>query len=175
MMEQLRQTIELLKKRVQHNLNVIHKNEKLVREILKEPVSLNRSERLDEKYDLNKKMLEENNDSIKIQLSVIKFLDKYNKELEEYIENIEVEHHIQIEKIKQSESKGKDSSEIEEISKEDYFDLTIQKRVDFNEQHPYFNDEDFFNELMKYFSDTEDYEMCLKLIANHKKDDAFLN
>lgn len=178
MRELLRQTIDLLKKRVQHNLNIIHKNEKSVREILQEPVSSERSERLDEKFGINKKMLEENNDSIKIQLSIIRFLDNYSKQLEEYIEEHEFNADEISNNIKETiepESKGNQNFEINEINRDDYFDLTIHKSIDYNEQHPYFEDEDFYKELMAYFTNIEDYEMCSKLIASHKKDDAFLN
>ena len=170
MKEQLKQTIELLKKRVQYNLGIIHQNEKGVREILQEPVSTNRSERLDEKFGINKKMLEENNDSIKIQLNIIKFLDKYSKQLETFIEETEkenVEH-----QPKQTESKQETNYEIEELTRDDYFDLTIHKSLDFDEKHPLFEDQDFFYQLMEHFTNLEDYEMCSKLVSSRKKKDA---
>ena len=171
MKEILKQTLEILRRRVRYNLSIIHKNEKYVREILQEPVSSDRSERLDEKFNTNKSMLEENNDSIKIQLSIIKFLDKYGirfDEFNEFIENNPEENNsLIIENLVSSETK--------ELTWDDYFDLTILKGIDFDERHPYFENQEFFDELMIYFTDVEDYEMCSKLVASRKKDDAYLS
>ncbi|MDA3781483.1 MAG: hypothetical protein PF487_14845 [Bacteroidales bacterium] len=77
MKEQLRKTVELLKKQVKVNLEIIHKNEKLVKAMLNEPVSDGRSIRLENKYNINKVMLSENAEAIKLQLSIVKFLEKY--------------------------------------------------------------------------------------------------
>jgi hypothetical protein len=54
-------------------------------------------------------------------------------------------------------------NKIIEIKKEDYLDLTISGAVDFDKQHPFFNDKDFFSELLNYYSEIEDYETCSKL------------
>jgi len=180
MKELLRKTLEILKKRVQYNLKIINNNEKSVKDILKEPVSSDRSERLDEKFGINKKILEENNDSLKIQLSIIKFLEKYNKQFEEFEEILDqieekIEEHKTETKEKEENNKDIANYEIKEITRDDYFDLTINKSIEYDEQHPYFDDKDFFEKLMAYFTDLEDYEMCAKLVASHKKDDAFLN
>lgn len=186
MKELLRKTIDILKKRVQYNLKIINNNEKNVKDILKEPVSSDRSERLDEKFGINKKILEENNDSLKIQLSIIKFLEKYSKQLDEFAEILDqidekIEEHKTETKEKEENSIQDENTddienyEIKEVTRDDYFELTINESIEYDDQHPYFNDKDFFEKLMGYFTDIEDYEMCTKLIASHKKDDAFLN
>ena len=77
MKEQLRKTLEMLKNHVQGNLSNIHMNEKHVREILQEPVSHQRSALISEQHKVNKKILEENSDFIRLQLEIIKFMDKH--------------------------------------------------------------------------------------------------
>lgn len=157
----LKQTLNLLKRRVQYNLSIIRSNEKVVREILQEPVSSNRSEKLNEKYNINKTMLEENNDSIKLQLSIIQFLDKYSKQLQEFIDNTE---HI-IPELRLNQNNSETTQKVVELGKEDYLDLTINDGIEYNEEHPYYNDDEFFDMLLKYYTDEENYEMCLKLIS----------
>ena len=83
MREQLKKTLEMLKNHVQRNLSKIHENEKRVREILNEPLSEQRSNHLTEKYKVNKKILEENNDFIKMQLDIIQFMDKHHKRIDD--------------------------------------------------------------------------------------------
>ena len=156
MLTQLRQTVEELKSRVQNNLDIINKNEKIVNELLEEPVSNERTQKLEEKYEENKKLLKENNDSIKIQLQLSKFIETYKNELEEPEE-------------KQGDTIESPIETEAPLTKNDIFDLTINKELQFDENHPYFNDEEFFNELMDHFSSVEDYEMCSFLLENKKK------
>ena len=157
MVTQLRQTIEQLKSRTQNNLNIFYKNEKIIKKLLEEPVSDERNRKLEEKYHENKKLLKENDDSIKLQLQLTKFIDNYRNEFEEETEENQLN--------KTEPSKEKQSP----LSKEDIFNLTISKELQFDEDHPYFNDEEFFDELMDYFMDVEDYEMCSFLQENKKK------
>jgi len=158
MKDNLKQAVEFLKRRVQYNLQIIRHNEQIVRNILKEPVSTERSDKLDEKLKQNKKIIEENQDSLKIQLSIIQFLDKYKHELKGYsdIENITYE-------LQQSEENLSERKDVQELTREDYFHLTANKGIVYDEQHPYYSDIEFLNDLMQYFIDAEDYEMCSKL------------
>ena len=156
MLTQLREAIEQLKTRVQGNLNIIHKNEKVVRKILEEPVSNSRSQKLEVKYEENKKLLKENNDSIKLQLQLTKFIDTYKNELQE-TEEPQMEEQQTIQKTE------------EPLTKEDIYHLTINKELEFDEQHPFYNDEEFFNDIMEHFTSVEDYEMCSYLMENRKK------
>jgi len=156
MLTHLRQTVEQLKSRVQKNLDIIHKNERIVKKLLEEPVSNERSRKLEEKYQENKKLLTENNDSIKLQLQLTKFIDTYKNEFEE----------IEDEQFKNTESPEETEAP---LTKEDVFRLTVNKEILFDEHHPYFEDDEFFNDLMEYFSTIEDYEMCGFLLDNKKK------
>ncbi len=156
MVTHLRQTIEKLKSRVQQNLNVFYKNEKIIKKLLEEPVSDERSRKLEEKYYENKKLLKENDDSIRLQLQLSKFIDTYENELEETEE----------EQFNNPEAAKEINAS---LTREEIFELTTSKELKFDENHPYFNDEEFFNELIEYFSNIEDYEMCGFLQKNKKK------
>lgn len=156
MLTHLRQTVEKLKSRVQKNLDIIHKNERIVKKLLEEPVSNERSSKLEEKYQENKKLLAENNDSIKLQLQLTKFIDAYKNELEK------------TEDEQFNEAEAPEEAEVP-LSREEIFELTINKEMQFDENHPYYEDEEFFNDLMEHFSSIEDYEMCGFLLDNKKK------
>ena len=54
------------------------------------------------------------------------------------------------------------------LSREDYFKLTIGNDIEFDQTHPYFDDQDFFSELFIYFEQMENYEMCGQLIKLKK-------
>jgi hypothetical protein len=152
MKEQLRQTIEVLKDRVKDNLSIIHDNEREVRRILEEPVSKNRSAKLEIKYNENKKLLKENNDSIQLQLQITKFLETYKNELESQDNRTEP-------------SQSDYNTEAPQLTREECFDLTINGDLKFDHTHPYFDDDDFFEELLDYYKSTEDYEMCSFLVS----------
>jgi len=156
MVTQLRQTVEKLKSRVQKNLNVFYENERIVKELLEEPESEERNQKLEEKYYENKQLLKENDDSIKLQLQLTKFIDSYENDLEE---------------TKEGEFKNPEAAKEtnDSLTKEEIFELTKTKDLQFDENHPYFNDEEFFDKLMDYFSSIEDYEMCSALMENRKK------
>lgn len=159
----LRQTIDVLKERVQTNLDIIHNNELKIREILKEPVSTNRSKKLSIKYDANKKLLAENNESIKIQMSIIKFLDQFK-------ENFKEDMSLVIDSQKKAEKKNEQENISYEISKEDFFELTTSGEVPFDNHHPYFNDKEFFDALLSHYTQVENYEMCAALLKQKDMD-----
>ena len=155
MVEILKNSIEILKQRILFNLDLITQNESKIKEILKEHVSEIRSEKLKRRFNFNKKMLKENNDALTLQKGIINFIENYHNEIDEYPD---------IKQVKKISSKNSgQEDQIMNIKKEDYLDLTINGAMDFDKHHPYFNDKDFFNELLSYFSEIEDYEMCSKL------------
>ena len=45
----------------------------------------------------------------------------------------------------------------------DCFKLTVNKSIEFNENHPYFNDSIFLSELIAEFESREDFEACAAL------------
>jgi hypothetical protein len=145
MRDMIKRTIELLKEKVKSNLLEIQNNQKEIRNLLKQPVSAERSAELEEKYSLNKILLAENNDFINVQLTLTNFLEKYNTS--DIFEN------------EQSVN-----SPYQCMGEKDCFELTVNGSLSFNSQHPFFNDDNFFQKLLRYYQDMEDYENCSKLV-----------
>lgn len=145
MREMIKRTIELLKEKVKSNLLEIQNNQKEIRSLLKQPVSAERSAELEEKYSINKILLAENNDFINVQLTLTNFLEKYNTS--DIFEN------------EQSASQPCQCT-----NEKDCFELTINGVLPYNMQHPFFNDDNFFQKLLRYYQDIEDYENCSKLV-----------
>lgn len=136
MREQLRKSIDLLRQRVNSN----RRNEENIQKILRtEPASSQRSEKLDVIFNENKRILEENHESIGLQLSIIKYLGRFT-----IPESVKV-------KV------------LHTPSNTDYFQLTINGDIEYNSDHPMFGNEEFYNKLMLYYISQEKYEMCSHL------------
>ena len=45
-----------------------------------------------------------------------------------------------------------------------YFDLTIESKIDFDEEHPYYRDIKFIKKLIDSYIEVEEYEKCAELI-----------
>jgi hypothetical protein len=155
MFEVFKNNIDVLKKRVQFNLEIIAKNELRIKELLKEPVSEERARKLNDRFDFNKKLLEENKDALKIQKSLIDFMEKHKIEMDDAFHLI-------------TNNEDTSLSTDVDLEKEDYFDLTINGALDFDKQHPYYHDEMFIQDLMQYFTEVENYEMCSQLMSRLK-------
>jgi hypothetical protein len=155
MKEQLQQTIEQLRQHVLKNIGLIKANENHIREVLTWPVSSERTKELDESYKFSKSLLSENNDFINLQVSVMNFINKYKNVFQEQ----QKEQQQAVKVIAQSEQK-----ESFKISREDCFKLTVENAIAFNNDHPYFNDQTFYNDLFSYFEHIENYEMCAELL-----------
>lgn len=142
MKDLMQQTIKVLKEKVNNNLEIIKENQIQIKEILKEPFSEDRSKRLKEKYDINKSLLMENNDFINIQLTLINFIDKYKNSM-----------------VMAQVGNGRNQA-----VQVDYFEATVSGDMPFDQNHPLYNDENFFGKLMEHFQTAENYEMCSKLL-----------
>ncbi len=143
-------TINNLKERVRINLTEIQNNQKVVRYWIKQPESEQKLSELDEKYALNKILLNENNDFINVQLTLTSFLEKYKDS--DIFENIQLQ------------------DQKKRINEEDCFELTVNGQLLFNSQHPFYDNKKFFDRLLNYFQGIEDYENCNKLVLskNHE-------
>lgn len=159
MKEKIKDTISSLKIHVQKNLEVIRANEKNIRHLLEREVSENRSGLLSRLSAENKKLLNENNDFIKLQFDLLKFMDKHKERLEEHTE---------------PKKKPEDNDSMEQIpdrntlSIEQALDLTISGKLEFNHVHPFFMNEEFYKALMDYYLSIEDYEKCQLLSETRK-------
>ncbi|MDA3952250.1 MAG: hypothetical protein PF485_01290 [Bacteroidales bacterium] len=106
-------------------------------------------------FNSNKELLKENNDAILLQKEILLFIENYYNDTNKFPEGLTVDKNIT--------QKVKLNNQIPKIKKEDYLDLTINGALDFDKKHPFFNDKDFFNELLNHYSEIEDYETCSKL------------
>jgi hypothetical protein len=144
MRELVQKTIDILKHRVKSNLEVINSNQKIIKELLGKRNTTDNSTEFERYYNANKTMLQENNDYINIQLTLINFLEKYKGTavLEDSLPIVDIysitdEHEI--------------------------LDLTLKGIVTFDENHPRFNDMDFIDRLISHYKHTEEYEKCQEL------------
>jgi len=144
MRDLIQKTIDVLKIRVKNNLDKINKNQKEIKKLLAQPNSSERAMDFDRYYGANKTLLQENNDYINIQLTLINFLEKY-KGTAVLDENIPV---VDIFSI---------SDDVEVL------DLTLKGVVPFDENHPRFNDLDFIDKMIAHYETVEEYEKCQEL------------
>ena len=144
MRELFQKTIDVLKKRVKNNLKAINSNQKVIKELLNQPNTPERSSEFDRYYNANKTLLQENNDYINIQLTLINFLEKY-KGTAVLDENLPM---VDIYSI---------TNEVEVL------DLTLKGVVAFNENHPKYHDDHFIDKLIAHYESLEQYEKCQEL------------
>lgn len=69
-----------------------------------------------------------------------------------------ISHNSHFIKIKKNLEKADQKKAITLYDK--YLSFTIKKKILFDNEHPYFTDESFKENLLKYFIKIEDYEMC---------------
>lgn len=142
MKDMIQKTIEVLKEKIRANLLQIQNNQKEIRNLLKQSVSEERSALLEEGYALNKALLAENNDFINVQLTLTNFIEKYsNSQL------------------------FSGSEENFSTNENECFEQIVTGKARFDENHPYFNNEAFFQKLMDHYQHIEDYESCSKLMS----------
>jgi hypothetical protein len=150
MKDLIQRTIAILKLHIKNNLEVINQNQTKIKKILQEPKSSERSLNFEKHYEVNRNLLSENNDFIKLQLALVNFLEKYkNADIME-----ESPSHVS------SYCLG---------DPEEIFNLTVTGKLPFNFEHPSFNDRDFFNKLLGYYQAREEYEKCHELLCMKRK------
>ncbi len=147
MIELMKQAIEALKTKVNSNLEEIKNNEILFRKMFSEGKVKDFADDMNNILENNKQLLSENFDFINVQLSLLKFLEKYK--LQEVFNESRLE------------ETNTNNVEPEQI---DYFEMTIAGKLIFNKEHPMYYDSAFFNNLMSYFESHENYEKCAELL-----------
>lgn len=150
MLEHIQRMIEELKGKIKHNVSIINNNQELIKELLKEPGSEQQSQKFDAYKLQNKKLLAQNNDLINVHLTLLNFIDKYEKTaiLNESIPILDI-HSV--------------TDEDEMVS------LTVKGLIPFNSQHPRFKHSVFIDKLIAYYECIEDYEKCQELIKLKEK------
>ncbi|MBN2214208.1 MAG: hypothetical protein JW723_08185 [Bacteroidales bacterium] len=146
----IKKTIAILKLHIKSNLEVINLNQTKIKQILQEPKSSERSVNFERHYAVNKNLLSENNDYIKLQLALINFLEKYK--------NTDI--------MKESPSAVNTCSPGDQ---EEIFNLTVTGKLPYNKKHPNFTDQDFFDRLICYYQEREEYEKCHELLSIIRK------
>lgn len=141
----MQNTIDTLKEKVKSNLLEIQSNQKKIRELLNSEFTNERSEKLEEIYIVNKMLLAENNDLINVQLTLSNFVDKYNHS--HLFETVSVQNHKKV-----------------VLNEQESFEKTVTGELTFNKEHPFYNSETFFQNLMNFYQTKEDYESCSKIL-----------
>lgn len=192
MKELMNQLLEALRARVIENLNSIRVNENEIRQILTEPLSGIRSQKLNERYALSKKILKENEDNLKIQNLIVDFFSKYrnvpdfNKEISE-LKTLEkginsfqqggfnlnqifsnFNEAEKEDKNPQDDEIEQDNTIIETSNTSDILNDTITGRTEYNKNHPMFGNERFFEKLLNFYIQREEYEICAKLVKENE-------
>jgi hypothetical protein len=150
MRELIQKTIDILKQRVKNNLDAINVNQKVIKEILNNKGSVESSKDFERYYSTNRTMLQENNDYINIQLTLINFLEKYKGTavLDDSLPIVDI-------------YSITDDQEI--------LDLTLKGIVKFDENHPRYHDTDFIDTMITHYQRSEEYEKCQALFDMKSK------
>jgi hypothetical protein len=150
----IQQTIDLLKKKVKENLDLINKNQTRLNEMLNQPFSTERTYQIEKNYSANKALLTENNDLISLQLTLVNFLEKHKDSLTRWEEDGDA---------------LPDPDMASYMDDEELFELTIQGKLGFESGHPKYEDEAFFNKLLSYYASIEAYEKCNTMLSLKRK------
>jgi len=153
MKDLIQKTIDLLKKKVKENLEVINRNQTRLNEILNQPFSSERTYMIEKNYSANKSLLAENNDLISMQINLVNFLEKHKDSLNRW----------------ELESETAELEIAAYLDDDELFDLTIQGKLGYGKGHPKFRDDAFFNKLLKYYASIEEYEKCNAILAQRGK------
>ncbi len=139
----------MLKEHVNQNNREIQFNQEEIDKLLSD-ISLGaRKQDIDGKYSLNRQLLNENSDFVKMQLDLSDFLEKYKHHFPEY-------------PVKTNQNDASQSDAQTLLMK------TVSGILKFDDTHPQYYNPVFFKELLHYFESREDYEMCDKLLKIRK-------
>ena len=148
MIDLMRQTIEVLKVKINSNLELIKNNEVQFRKIMTCGKAKEKREELNVLLENNKNLLAKNFDFINVQISLLKFLEKY--QYREVFQNLQ--------------KNGESIPQYEFPESIDYFEYAVSGKLPFSPYHPLFEDEPFFSRLLRFYEDQENYEKCAELI-----------
>lgn len=147
--------LKILRDHVNQNNIEIRYNQDDINRILSEQLQGKKQNDLDFKYSLNQELLDENADIINLQLAITEFMEKYGH-LFAPVDETEDDHDIK--------------NDVEADDDSSCFQLTVKGKMNFDRNHPQFNNPSFFNLLLDYYQEKEDYEMCehlMNMIKSH--------
>lgn len=151
----LNKLLKILRGHVNQNNREIRYNQEEINRIISENNPSSMSNELDNKYSLNKELLDENTDFINLQIAISEFKEKYGH----FFSSLE-----------KSSGASDENSSKPESSNDNLFLETIGGTIIYDNNHPRFGDPVFFNRLLNYYKECEDYEMCnnlLKIVKSH--------
>ncbi len=171
---QIHEIIDILREEVTRNLKRMRVNEQKARELLKEQgLTLRFQIEIDALYEENRELLKLNKEAINIQLQLVNFLNLRRavkgvkgefvqptkklqniNELEQILSETIISIPVNNDKLLQNET----------LSPEEIFELTIKQEMVYDKNHPYWNDEKFYDKLLAYYTEQENYEMCHLLV-----------
>jgi hypothetical protein len=142
MIEHLKSILENLRKEVKENLKTINQNRQTI-DLLKSSISETDElkPQIETLYDTNKTLLLVNDANLKLQNGIVQFITSQQKVINS---------NKTVMKVPVPKKDGKI----------DFFKLTVDGEIPFNEFHPKFNDEKFIQKLIEYYIHTEEYEEC---------------
>lgn len=174
MREEMKKIVEQLRERISSNLEVIKSNELKIKQLLLEPVSPQRTELLSALFNTNRQLLEENHDSLNLQLKMINYIGKYSEQPKYHgVDDSNPESQLGPEETPSEGPPQTGHSQPETPSAEasapirpltDLLLATIRGEIVFDSHHPRFDDMDFFNNLLDSYIKEENYEMCSYLM-----------
>lgn len=138
-------------------MEIIHQNNMIAQAMLEEPLTDEQSEKIEKRYQENKRLMKENSESIQLQYEITKF----------------IENHLEVSEKQKREALGAyragQDAESQQHSMEEILKLTIKGEIPFNSKHPFFRDEEFFSRLLRYYQSREDYETCQALLKQRTR------
>ena len=156
MIDLLRKTLEALRKRTERNMEIIHQNNMIAQAMLEESLTDEQSEKIEARYQENKKLMKENSESIQLQYEITKFIENYFQASEQQKRQALGAYQVNPKK------------ETDRHSKQEILKLTIRGEIPFNSKHPYYKDEAFFSQLLRHYQSTEQYETCQALLKQRR-------
>ncbi len=149
MQNYMNKILQILKDHVSQNNREIQYNQDEINRLLTDRMSDMDKDELDYKNSLNRELLEENDDFIKMQIQINEFMEKYS--------------HL----FPETEMDAELGEELD--GRMPYFAKTISGQMKYGPDHPQYQNTEFFDELLRYYQEKEDYEMCNELIRVQKR------
>lgn len=143
----MRQAIDVLKHKVALNLDGIRDNEIRFRKMLSLSKGLGVTLEMNNLLETNKNLLTENFDFINLQISLLKFIEKHQKQ-----------------EVFSASGNGVEFDSENLLENADLFEQTIFDEIAYNNDHPLFYDEDFFGRIMKHFEEQQEADKCSAFI-----------
>jgi hypothetical protein len=145
MIQQLKIILESLRNEVNRNLKTIKANRATIELLRSNNDSSNEiNQRIETLYNTNKTLLLVNDANLKLQNGINQFIESN----QQVLNSIKTEMKVPVPK---------------KNGKIDFFKLTVNGEIPFNEYHPKFNDESFVQKLLDFYINQEDYEECSRI------------